>query len=61
MYVTDTHSFLWFISKDDKLSDKAREVFRSCDRGETTIVITSDVLLVCRYVKKGKLDWNSEK
>ncbi|MBI4162210.1 MAG: PIN domain-containing protein [Candidatus Aenigmarchaeota archaeon] len=57
MYVTDTHSFLWFITKDDKLSYKAREVFRSCDNGETMIAIPSIVLLECMYIcEKGKIE-----
>jgi len=42
MYVTDTHGFLWFLSKDKRLSKKALEIFRACDKGKETIVIPSN-------------------
>lgn len=50
MYVTDTHSFLWFLTRDKRLSSKAREIFRLCDQGAEIIVIPSIVLLECLYV-----------
>lgn len=55
MYVTDTHSLLWFLTGDDKLGGRSREIFRSCDKGEVVITIPSIVLLECLYVceKKG--------
>lgn len=57
MYVTDTHALLWFLTNDDKLGVRARELFRSCDKGETIIVIPSIALLECLYIcEKGKVD-----
>lgn len=54
MYVTDAHSFLWFITKDERLGNKAREIFRSCDKGNVIVVIPSIVLLECLYVCEKK-------
>ena len=58
MYVTDTHGFLWFLSKDEKLGKKALEIFRLCDKGKETVVIPSIVLLECLYVcEKKKIEY----
>jgi PIN domain nuclease of toxin-antitoxin system len=46
-YVTDTHSFLWYLVDSPKLSPKVRAIFDSCDRGEVTIIIPAIVLLEC--------------
>ena len=54
MYVTDAHSFLWFLSKDDRLSKNALEIFRSCDKGKEIVIIPSIVLLECLYVCERK-------
>lgn len=44
-YVTDTHAFLWYLTDSPELSQKARAIFDSCDRGEATIIIPAIVLL----------------
>jgi len=54
MYVTDAHGFLWFLSKDERLSEKALEIFRACDKGKEIIVIPSIVLLECMCVCEKK-------
>lgn len=54
MYVTDTHGFLWFLTKDDRLGVNAEKVFRSCDCGETVIAVPSIVLLECLHVCERK-------
>ena len=57
MYVTDTHAFLWFLTEDNRIGKKAKEVFISCDRGETIIVIPSIVLIEALFVcEKKKID-----
>ena len=45
MYVTDTHSFLWFLTNDGRLGNQAKEIFNACDKGETIIFIPSIVLM----------------
>jgi PIN domain nuclease of toxin-antitoxin system len=57
MYVADTHSFLWFLTKDERLGSKAKEIFRLCDQGREIIVIPAIVLLECLYIcEKKKID-----
>ena len=60
-YVTDTHSFLWYLTDSPKLSKKARVIFDSCDRGEVTIIIPAIVLLECIDIfDKKKISSNFE-
>jgi PIN domain nuclease of toxin-antitoxin system len=40
-YVTDTHSFIWYLADSPKLSLKARDIFDSCEEGGRT---TSEIL-----------------
>ena len=62
MYVTDTHSFLWFLADDTKLGKKAREIFLSCDKGETTVIIPSIVLMEALFIcERKKLDLEFKK
>ena len=62
MYVTDTHSFLWFLADDARLGKKAREIFLSCDKGETTIIIPSIVLMEALFIcERKKLDLEFKK
>ncbi len=44
IYVTDTHSFLWYLSEDKKLSKTAKSVFDEAEKGNATIVIPTIVL-----------------
>lgn len=60
-YVTDTHSFLWYLADSPQLSQKARAVFDACDRGEVTIIISAIVLLESIDIfDKKKIDLNFE-
>jgi len=38
-YVTDTHSFIWYLMDSPKLSQKAKAVFDACERGDAVIII----------------------
>lgn len=58
-YVTDTHAFLWYLSDSPKLSQKARAIYNTCDRGEITIIISAIVLLeVIDILDKKKIELN---
>jgi len=60
-FVTDTHSFLWYLTSSPKLSKKARAIFGSCDQGEATIIIPAVVLLECIDIfDKKKINLNFE-
>lgn len=62
MYVADTHGFLWFLTEDKRLGKKAKEIFVSCDRGETIIVIPSIVLIEALLIcEKKKVDLEFKK
>ncbi len=54
MYVADAHSFLWFLTNDSRLSQKAKEIFRLCDQGKEIIAVPSIILLECLYVCEKK-------
>ena len=60
-YVTDTHSFLWYLADSPQLSQKARAIFDACDKGEATIIIPAIVLLESIDIfDKKKIDYNFE-
>lgn len=59
-YVTDTHSFLWYLADSPKLSSKARDIFNLGDQGKATIIVPAIVLIECIDVldkKKIKLNF----
>lgn len=57
MYVTDTHSFLWHLQHDEKLSSKAKSIFEACDNEKEVIVVPSIVLIESIYIcEKRKVD-----
>ena len=44
-YVTDTHPVLWFLSKDKRLSRRARTIFKRARDGWDLITVPSIVLV----------------
>ncbi|MFQ5641763.1 MAG: type II toxin-antitoxin system VapC family toxin [bacterium] len=55
-YVTDTHSLLWYIFGNERLSKKAAEIFVKTDEGEARIQIPGIVLVEIVYLmEKSKL------
>jgi len=54
MYVTDTHSFLWHLQNDKKLSGKAKSIFELCDNGNEVIIIPSIALIESLYICEKK-------
>ena len=44
IYVTDTHSFLWYLSEDKRLSKNAKSVFDKAENDSAVIVIPTIVL-----------------
>ena len=45
MYAADTHSFLWYLTQDNRLGVRARKAFEECDNAREVIVIPSIVLI----------------
>ena len=42
LYVTDTHAFVWYLV--DRLPEKVNKIFKSVEKGESTIFIPIIVL-----------------
>jgi PIN domain nuclease of toxin-antitoxin system len=56
-YVTDTHSIIWHMTDDPKLSVKAKKVFKKVDNGEDCIFIPCIVFFELLYlVEKKKIN-----
>ncbi len=54
IYVTDTHSLLWFITKDKKLGSNAKTILLEADQGDCTILIPTIVLAEIAYILENK-------
>ena len=55
-YVTDTHSLIWYMIDDPRLSVKARKVFEEVDTGKNYMFIPCIIFFELLYlVKKKKL------
>lgn len=50
MYIADAHAWLWYLSEDDRLGDKAEEVFESADNGDEVIVLPGIAVAESVYV-----------
>ncbi len=50
IYVTDTHSLVWFLANDSKLGKDALNIFRSADEGKSLIVIPAIVIAEVLYI-----------
>jgi len=44
LYVSDTHSLIWFLTDDKRLGKKAKDIFEKADLGEVIVIIPSIVL-----------------
>lgn len=55
IYVTDTHSLIWFLTNDNKLGKNALKIFQSADEGKCIIIIPTIVLAeISHIIEKGK-------
>src|SRR3990172_7063514 len=46
-FLTDTHALLWHVTNSPKISQKTRDIFNKCERGECIIFIPSIVIAEC--------------
>ncbi len=61
-FLVDTHTLVWFLAKDKKLSGKVIEILRKVEHGEETVIIPTIVLAEIMYIcekKKAKLSFRS--
>ena len=54
VYVADTHSLIWFISEDDRLSKRAWRVFEQAEESKVEVLIPTIVLAEITYIAKKK-------
>ncbi|MBI2499685.1 PIN domain-containing protein [Candidatus Woesearchaeota archaeon] len=54
IYVTDTHSLVWFLTGDNNLSAKAKSVFEDTEKGNSLIIIPTIVLAELLYLCEKK-------
>lgn len=45
--VTDTHTLVWYLADDSRLSSKVHAVLHSAEKGEATIIVPAVVFLEC--------------
>ena len=53
-YVVDTHSLVWYFSKDERLSDKVKNILREAELGRNEIIIPTIVLLEAIDIQEKK-------
>ena len=53
-HVTDTHSLIWHLTEDKKLSKKASAIFTEADKGEAIIIVPTIVLAEIIYICEKK-------
>lgn len=44
-YIVDTHSLVWYFTKDERLSKKVKNILRMAEEGKNEIIIPAIVLL----------------
>ncbi len=54
LYLTDTHSLVWFLNRDSNLSDNARKTFLLAEKGEAIILIPTIVLAELLFICEKK-------
>ena len=56
LYVTDTHSLIWYLIDSPKLSYNANQVFQKIEGGKAQLIIPAIVIAEIIYlVQKGKI------
>ena len=53
-YIADTHSLIWFISEDDRLSKKAGRILEQAEESKVEVLIPTIVLTEITYIAEKK-------
>ncbi len=53
-FLVDTHTLIWFLTKDNKLSARVIEILKRAEDGEETIIIPTIVLAEIMYICERK-------
>ncbi len=54
MFISDTHSLIWYLTEDSKLGKKALKIFEASDSGKETIIIPTIVLAELLHICEKK-------
>jgi len=53
-WIVDTHSLVWYFTKDRRLSGRVKEIIREAERGREEIIIPVIVLLEAIAISEKK-------
>jgi len=53
-WVVDTHSLVWYFTKDERLSKRVKEIIQKGERGQEEIILPSIVLLEAIAISEKK-------
>ena len=53
-YVVDTHTLVWYFTRDEKLSSKAKEIIQEAEGGRNELIIPVIVLLEALDIQEKK-------
>ena len=57
IYVTDTHSLIWYLLNSSKLSFEANKAFKEIEAGKVQLIIPAIVIAEIIYlIKRGKIE-----
>lgn len=54
MYVTDTHTIIWYLTNDIKLGKNAKEILDKAEKGQEIIIVPTIVLVEISYICERK-------
>jgi len=54
LYVADTHSIIWFLTKDERLGKKAKDILEKADEGKVIVIIPTIVLAELIFICEKK-------
>ena len=53
-YIVDTHSLVWYFTKDKRLSNKVKDILKKAEKGRNEIIIPAIVLLEAIAIQEKK-------
>jgi PIN domain nuclease of toxin-antitoxin system len=52
IYVVDTHTLVWYLTFNKRLSSTASEIFQAAERGETRLIVSAIVVAEMYFVNQ---------
>ena len=54
LYVTDSHSLIWYLLESPRLSFNANEVFKAVEQGKANLLIPAIVIAEIIFIVQGR-------